>query len=105
MRWRTREKCSEIRFCHSIAIRDSVKENLGVGNVGVPEVGRVAIDPEEEADRSSVPTDWWSPGTPGVGCPIDSEGARPSNHVRYRPIDRPKVDYMNGRRVREGFEA
>jgi len=68
------------------AIRDSVKENLGVGNVGVPEVGRVVIDPEEEADRSSVPTDW-SLGTPGVGCTIDSKEARPSNHVRYRPTE------------------
>lgn len=52
---------------------------------------RVAIDPEEEADRSSVPTDDWRPprNTPGVGCPIDSEGARPSSHVHYRPTDRP----------------
>lgn len=66
---------------------DSVKENLGVANVGVPEVGCTVIDPEEEADRSSVPTDWRPPGTPGVGCPIDSEGARPSSHVHYRPTD------------------
>jgi len=58
-------------FDHAV-IRDSVKENLDVGNVGVSGVGCIAIDPEEEADRSSVPTDWRPPGTLGVESSIDS---------------------------------
>lgn len=60
------------------ALRRSVKETLGVG-VGDSEVGRV-IDPEEEADRSSVPTDWRPPRNHG-GCRTSRsirEGARPS---------------------------
>ncbi|EZA52669.1 hypothetical protein X777_07050, partial [Ooceraea biroi] len=54
------------------------------------------IDPEEEADRSSVPTDWQPPGAPGVGCleprvsPFNRfEGTRPSSHVHQQPTDRP----------------
>ncbi|TGZ37801.1 hypothetical protein DBV15_04794 [Temnothorax longispinosus] len=59
------------------AIRDSVKENLGAGNVDVRrEVGSVAIDPEEEADRSSVPADWRLPGTSGVGYVYIVEGRK-----------------------------
>lgn len=83
MRWRTRKECDGIGFRRSI-LRHSVKENGGF-SVGVSdsEVGRV-IDPEEEADRLSVPTDWRRPpllflfpslprsGTPSVGCTIDS---------------------------------
>lgn len=89
------------------AIRDSVKENLGVvgRNVGVPEVGRVAIDPEEEADRSSVPTDWRPPGTPGVGGASNRFGGSTTFESRALPTDRPKVDDTSGRRVREGFRA
>lgn len=77
------------------ALRRSVKETLGVGvdvdvdvGVGDSEVGRV-IDPEEEADRSSVPTDWRPPRNTG-GCRASRSirgGARPSRVTCVVPTE------------------
>lgn len=73
------------------ALRRSVKETLGVDvdvGVGDSEVGRV-IDPEEEADRSSVPTDWRPPRDTG-GCRASRsirEGARPSRVTCVVPTE------------------
>ncbi|KYN33187.1 hypothetical protein ALC56_12520 [Trachymyrmex septentrionalis] len=57
------------------------------------------IDLDEKVDRSSVPTAWRFPGTPGIRCPIDSEEARPSSHVRHRPTDRLDPRAVPGRYI------
>lgn len=88
-----------------------VRSRRAVSQCGVSDskVGRV-IDPEEQADRLSVPTDWRQPplllspflsrsGTPSIECTIDSREHDLRVVCATDQSTRPKIDMTSGHSI------
>lgn len=88
-----------------------VRSRRAVSQCGVSDskVGRV-IDPEEQADRLSVPTDWRQPplllspflsrsGTPSIECTIDSREHDLRIVCATDQSTRPKIDMTSGHSI------